>query len=53
MNRSHVTSLLITMFAIAVLGIAASTLQSAHPASNHQETAVETPEGSHAGGQAS
>lgn len=53
MNRSHVAPLLIAVFALAILGMAASTLQSAHPVSNKQKTTVETPGKSHTGGQAS
>ncbi|ELZ95972.1 hypothetical protein C440_06767 [Haloferax mucosum ATCC BAA-1512] len=38
MNRSHVFALLITVFALAVLGIAAGTLESARPAQTTQTT---------------
>jgi hypothetical protein len=36
MNRSHGATLLITVFALAVLGLAASTLYTAHPGTVHQ-----------------
>ncbi|GGL66687.1 DUF4129 domain-containing protein [Halocalculus aciditolerans] len=35
MNRSHLAALLITVFALAVLGAAAGTLHSAHPTRSH------------------
>ncbi|AFK21089.1 DUF4129 domain-containing protein (plasmid) [Haloferax mediterranei ATCC 33500] len=43
MNRSHVVALLITVFALAVLGVAAGTLESAHPANPNQAGSADTP----------
>lgn len=46
MNQSHVATLFITVFALAVLGIAASTLPTAHPSDTYQENSKDT-SGSH------
>ena len=49
MNRSSGATLLITVFALAVLGIAASTLYTAHPDTIHQQGSPDISERSQAG----